>query len=110
VLLPEAIPALISGATLTAVTLVGYSAMAGAVGSGGLGDFAIKYGYTRFNTPVLLVAVVMLVILVQLIQSTGDFSVRHVMRKRGLTAADPKRARKAAAKLARAEQPEQLAA
>ncbi|QNG17584.1 ABC transporter permease [Rhodococcus triatomae] len=82
VLLPEAVPGLIAGATLTAVMLVGYSAMAGAVGAGGLGDFAIKYGYQRFNTPVLLVAVVILVVLVQGIQSSGDLVVRRLAHRR----------------------------
>lgn len=82
VLLPESVPGLIAGATLTAVMLVGYSAMAGAVGAGGLGDFAIKYGYQRFNTPVLLVAVVVLVVLVQGIQSSGDLVVRRLAHRR----------------------------
>ena len=56
--------------------------MAGAIGAGGLGDFAIKYGYQRFNTPVLFVAVVILIVLVQAIQSTGDLVVRSMAHKR----------------------------
>lgn len=82
VLLPESVPGLIAGATLTAVMLIGFSAMAGAIGAGGLGDFAIKYGYQRFNTPVLFVAVVILIVLVQAIQSTGDLVVRSMAHKR----------------------------
>ncbi|MGF0313917.1 methionine ABC transporter permease [Rhodococcus sp. IEGM1428] len=82
VLLPESVPGLIGGATLTAVMLIGYSAMAGAIGAGGLGDFAIKYGYQRFNTPVLLVAVVILIVVVQIIQSVGDISVRKLAHRR----------------------------
>ncbi|MFD4468143.1 methionine ABC transporter permease [Rhodococcus sp. NPDC058505] len=76
VLLPESLSALIAGATLTSVLLVGYSAMAGVIGGGGLGDFAIVYGYQRFNTPVLLVAVVVLIVMVQIMQTIGDRAVR----------------------------------
>ncbi|WP_420174681.1 methionine ABC transporter permease [Luteococcus sp. OSA5] len=82
VLLPEAMAPLVSGATLTLVMLIGYSAMAGTIGGGGVGDFAIKYGYQRFNTPVLLVSVVVLIIIVQLIQSIGDAIVRGMAHKR----------------------------
>ncbi|WFR71562.1 hypothetical protein P9209_22215 [Prescottella defluvii] len=74
--------ALVAGATLTVVLLVGYSAMAGVIGGGGLGDFAIVYGYQRFNTPVLLVAVVVLVVLVQILQSIGDRIVRALAHRR----------------------------
>ena len=65
VLLPEALPALLAGVTLTLVMFVDYSAMAGAIGAGGLGTFAIKYGYQRFNTELMLVTVVILVVIVQ---------------------------------------------
>lgn len=82
VLLPEAMSPLVSGATLTLVMLIGYSAMAGTIGGGGVGDFAIRYGYQRFNTPVLLVSVVVLIIVVQLIQSIGDAIVRGMAHKR----------------------------
>lgn len=82
VLLPESLSALVAGATLTVVLLVGYSAMAGAIGAGGLGDFAIVYGYQRFNTPVLLVSVVVLVVLVQILQSIGDGIVRALRHRR----------------------------
>ena len=72
VLLPESWPALLLGFTLTAINLVGYSAMAGAIGGGGLGDIAIRYGYQRFRNDVLLETVVILIILVQITQSLGN--------------------------------------
>lgn len=76
VLLPEALNSLIRGATLTAITLVGYSAMAGVVGGGGLGDLAMRYGYERFNVPVMIATVIILVVLVQLMQWLGDRCAR----------------------------------
>lgn len=82
VFLPEAKAALIAGATLTLVMLIGFSTMAGTIGGGGVGDFAIRYGYQRFNTPVLLTAVVVLIVLVQLIQSVGDLAVRRLAHLR----------------------------
>jgi len=82
VLLPEALPALLAGATLTLVMFVDYSAMAGAIGAGGLGNFAIKYGYQRFNTQLMLVTVVILIALVQLLQTVGDRVVRAVAHRR----------------------------
>lgn len=72
ILLPEARPALIHAVTVTAITLVNYSAMAGTVGGGGLGDLAIRYGYQRFNPMVMLATVVILIIIVQLLQMIGD--------------------------------------
>ena len=72
VLLKEARPSLINGATICLGTIVGYSAMAGAVGGGGLGDIAIRYGYYRYQTDIMLVTVVIIVILVQLIQLAGN--------------------------------------
>lgn len=78
VLLPEALPGIINAATITLVTLVGYSAMAGTVGGGGLGDVGIRYGYQRFDGTVMMITVVILVILVQIIQSVGDFLVKRV--------------------------------
>lgn len=78
VLLPEALPGLISGATVTAIALVSFTAMAGVVGAGGLGDLAIRYGYQRFQADVMLVTVVLLVLLVQSIQWSGDWLVRRV--------------------------------
>ena len=78
VLLPEALPGIINGLTITLVTLVNYSAMAGAIGGGGLGDVGIRYGYQRFDPTVMLITVVILVLLVQLIQGLGDRLVKYV--------------------------------
>ena len=72
VLLPEARPGLINGMTITLVTLVSYSAMAGAIGGGGLGDLGIRYGYQRFDGTIMLATVVVLIALVQLLQMIGD--------------------------------------
>ncbi|MDI9412237.1 MAG: methionine ABC transporter permease [Bacillota bacterium] len=72
VLIPEALPALVLAVTLTAVNLIGYSAMAGAIGGGGLGDLAIRFGYQRFRGDVMIQTVVILIILVQGIQMVGD--------------------------------------
>ncbi len=77
VLLPEALPGLVKGGTLTIIGLIGYSAMAGAVGGGGLGELAINYGYQRFDPWVMLETVVLLVVIVQLIQSYGDYLARR---------------------------------
>ncbi|GIP24027.1 methionine ABC transporter permease [Paenibacillus sp. J22TS3] len=81
VLLPESMPGLIAGMTITVVTLVSYTAMAGMVGGGGLGDLAIRYGYQRYEMEVMIVAVVFMVILVQLLQMLGDRLVAHFTRK-----------------------------
>ena len=72
-LIPEAKPSLISGCTITVTTILGYTAMAGYVGGGGLGAIAINYGYYRYNTPVMLVTVALMVIIVQLFQTIGSF-------------------------------------
>lgn len=72
VLVPEALPGIVAGFTVTLVTLVGASAMAGAIGAGGLGDLAIRYGYQRFETGVMIAVVVVLIILVSGIQWLGD--------------------------------------
>ena len=72
VLIPEALSALVLAVTLTAVNLVGYSAMAGSIGGGGLGDLAIRYGYQRFRGDIMLLTVIILVVLVQGIQMLGD--------------------------------------
>ncbi len=77
VLLPEALPGLVSGLTITVIGIVGYSAMAGAVGGGGLGDVAIRYGYQRFETDTTIFTVVVLVALVQLVQLLGDAVARR---------------------------------
>jgi D-methionine transport system permease protein len=80
-LLPEALPGIIAGATVTAVALVSFTAMAGVVGAGGLGDLAIRFGYQRFQTDVMLVTVGLLLVLVQILQSAGDRLVRHFSRR-----------------------------
>ncbi|ONM84331.1 methionine ABC transporter permease [Pseudomonas aeruginosa] len=80
-LLPEARPGIIAAITVTAITLVSYTAMAGVVGAGGLGDLAIRFGYQRFQTDVMVVTVVMLLILVQILQTVGDKLVVHFSRK-----------------------------
>lgn len=77
ILLPEALPAIINAITLTAITLVNYSAMAGTVGAGGLGTLAINYGYQRFDATVMLATVLVLIIIVQLIQTFGDRIARY---------------------------------
>lgn len=73
VMLKEAVPAIISGLTLTIINIIGYSAMAGSVGAGGLGKVAISYGYQRYQTDVMIVTVVILIIMVQGIQSLGNY-------------------------------------
>ena len=80
-LLPEARPGIFAAITVTAITLVGYTAMAGVVGAGGLGDLAIRFGYQRFQTDVMIVTVVLLLILVQILQTVGDRLVVHFSRK-----------------------------
>jgi D-methionine transport system permease protein len=72
VLIPEALPSLVSGITLTIINLIGYSAMAGAIGGGGLGDLAIRYGYQRFRGDIMVVAVVVILVLVEVIQVIGN--------------------------------------
>ncbi|NLA41446.1 MAG: ABC transporter permease [Smithella sp.] len=81
VLIPESMPGLILGVALTFISLVGYSAMAGAVGGGGLGDLAIRYGYIRYETEVMLITVVLLLILVQGVQWLGDRLASRVSKK-----------------------------
>jgi len=82
VLLPEALPALLAGITLTVVMLIGFSSMAGVIGGGGLGDLAIRYGYQRFDDQVMVGTVVILVAMVQLVQSVGDRLVRRLAHRR----------------------------
>ncbi|WNZ27952.1 ABC transporter permease [Leptolyngbya sp. NK1-12] len=81
VLIPEALPSLVLGLTLMVISLIGYSAMAGVVGGGGLGDLAIRYGYQRFDTRVMIITVVLLIALVQIVQFIGDTIARR-LRKR----------------------------
>ena len=78
VLLFESLPSLVRGAAITFINLFGYSAMAGTVGAGGLGDIAIRYGYQRYEYDVMLVAVILSVILVQIIQSFGDWLAKRI--------------------------------
>lgn len=81
VLLPEALPGLIAGATVTTIALIGFTAMGGAIGSGGLGDVAYREGYLRSHNDVALVTVILLLVLVQLLQMLGDRLVRHYSRR-----------------------------
>ncbi|XTZ17220.1 methionine ABC transporter permease [Micromonospora echinospora] len=81
VLLREARPGLVAGLTITVVALVGYSAMAGVVGGGGLGDLALRYGYQRFEDDVMIGTVVLLIVLVQAVQMLGDRLARHLSHR-----------------------------
>lgn len=83
VLFPEALPTLILGMTMTVINLVGYSAMAGTMGGGGLGKIAIQYGYQRFNGFLIIVTVVLLIIIVEAVQLAGNIWAKHLNRKRG---------------------------
>jgi D-methionine transport system permease protein len=81
VLIPEALPGLVLALTLAVVSLLGYSAMVGAVGGGGLGDLGIRYGYQRFMPDMMLAVVVVLIALVQSVQTAGDYLARRVNRR-----------------------------
>ncbi|MEF9944087.1 MAG: methionine ABC transporter permease [Burkholderiaceae bacterium] len=81
VLLPEALPGIVAGLTISLVSLVGYSAMAGAIGGGGLGDMGIRYGYQRFMPEVMLMVVLVLIVFVQAVQSLGDAVVRRMSHR-----------------------------
>lgn len=80
-LLPEALPGLIAATTVTAITLVSYTAMSGLIGGGGLGDLAVRYGYQRYQPDVMAVTVILLLVLVQVLQMVGDRLVIHFSRK-----------------------------
>lgn len=80
-MIPEAMPSLVNGATIAVTTILGYTAMAGYVGGGGLGAIAINYGYYRYNTPVMLVTVALMVIIVQLFQTIGSFIGRKIDKR-----------------------------
>ena len=82
ILIPEALPSLVSGLTLTMISLLGYSAMAGVIGGGGLGDLAIRYGYQRFRGDVMAVAVITIIILVELIQFAGTALANRIRATR----------------------------
>ncbi|WP_322105342.1 methionine ABC transporter permease [Paraburkholderia sp. J41] len=81
VLLPEALPGMLGGFTITVVAMIGSSAMAGAVGAGGLGDLAIRYGYQRFDTTVMVTVIVLLIAIVAVVQFVGDWLVRRLLRR-----------------------------
>jgi len=81
VLIPEALPAIVLGLTLTVINLIGHSAMAGAIGGGGLGDLAIRYGYQRFRADVMIATVLILIAQVQIIQSIGNYLARKLNKK-----------------------------
>ncbi|SDG43371.1 ABC transporter permease [Pseudomonas seleniipraecipitans] len=80
-LLPEALPGILAAVTVTAITLVSYTAMSGLIGGGGLGDLAVRYGYQRYQPDVMFVTVALLVVLVQILQTIGDRLVVHFSRK-----------------------------
>lgn len=81
VLVPEAVPALVRGITITLINLIGYSAMAGVIGGGGLGDLAYRYGYQRFEGDVMLWTIVVLIVIVQGVQFTGNGIARFIERR-----------------------------
>lgn len=81
VLLPEARPGIVAGVTITVISLIGYSAMAGAIGGGGLGDLGLRYGYERFDPPVMIATVAVLIIFVQIIQYAGDRFARRLTHR-----------------------------
>lgn len=81
VMIPETLPSLILGLSITTITLIGYSAMAGAVGGGGLGDIAIRYGYYRYQKDLMIFTIILLVVIVQFVQSTGNFLSRKIDKK-----------------------------
>jgi D-methionine transport system permease protein len=88
VLLPEAFPFILSGITLTVINLIGYSAMAGLVGGGGLGQVAIQYGYNAFNTFIMVTTIILLILLVQGVQWIGGRMTRSILKKRGIHVQD----------------------
>ncbi|ARP73955.1 ABC transporter permease [Streptomyces pluripotens] len=90
VLVPEALPSLIAAATTTIIALIGYSAMAGTVGGGGLGDLAVRYGYQRFETGLMWITVAVLAAVISLIQFAGDLAARSLHRRGSRSTAAPK--------------------
>ena len=81
VLIPESVPSLISNGTIAITTILGYSAMSGIIGGGGLGKIAINYGYYRYKTLVMILAVILLIIMVQVFQSLGTYLVKKLDRR-----------------------------
>ncbi|MDN5385271.1 methionine ABC transporter permease [Streptomyces sp. LB8] len=90
VLVPEALPSLISSTTTTIVALIGYTAMAGTVGAGGLGDIAVRYGYQRFDTRLMWITVAILAVVISAIQFAGDAAARALHRRAGRSAPGPR--------------------
>lgn len=80
VMIKESLPSIVLGITLTVISVIGCSAMAGAIGGGGLGDVAIKYGYYRFQTDIMMYTVVILIVLVQILQGIGNLLYRHLIK------------------------------
>lgn len=81
ILIPEALPSLVRNITVTTVTILGFSAMAGLVGGGGLGDLAYRYGYQRYQSEIMIICVLILIVLVQGIQALGEWGVKKVSKK-----------------------------
>ncbi|WP_409473184.1 methionine ABC transporter permease [Streptomyces sp. HC307] len=90
VLVPEALPSLIASTTTTVIALIGYSAMAGTVGGGGLGDLAVRYGYQRFETGLMWITVALLAVVIALIQFAGDYAARSLHRRGARSGPGPK--------------------
>lgn len=82
VMIPETMPHIIHGITVTVISLIGFSAMAGTIGAGGLGDLAIRFGYQRFKTDIMIYSVIVIILLVQLLQSFGNYLVNRIKKKR----------------------------
>jgi D-methionine transport system permease protein len=82
VLVPEGLPSIVAGITITTINLIGYSAMAGVIGGGGLGHVAVRYGYNAFRPDIMLYTVAILVIMVQIMQMIGDAFVKHLSKNR----------------------------
>ena len=82
VLIPETMPHIIHGITVTVISLIGFSAMAGTIGAGGLGDLAIRFGYQRFKTDIMIYSVIVIILLVQVLQSLGNYLVERIKKKR----------------------------
>ena len=76
----EAMPSIVLGVTLTIINIIGYSAMAGTIGGGGLGDVAVKYGYYRFKTDIMIYTVIILIVVVQIIQALGNLLYRKMVK------------------------------
>ena len=82
VMIPETMPHIIHGITVTVISLIGFSAMAGTIGAGGLGDLAIRFGYQRFKTDIMIYSVIVIILLVQVLQSLGNYLVDRIKKKR----------------------------